>query len=94
MADKVILTNETALAAKYGAGLSLIQTAVQQLIAADGGRGLQTVYVPLDDATIMGQYGSSNVTIASDEQQSKMAIDAVYRALAPGTCFHGRVISH
>jgi hypothetical protein len=82
--DKVIVTNFTALRAKYGpTGVRRIQTAVQSLITADKKRGLVTRICPLDDATVMQQVGGTPVNKASDPKQNKEAIDAVYKALVP-----------
>ena len=82
--DKAIVTNLTALKAKYGqAGVQKIDAAVKHLIAADKKRGLITRIYPLDDAAVMGQIGGTPVTTASDPKQNKDAIDAVYKTFAP-----------
>lgn len=84
MTDKVIVTNLTALKAKYGAaGLASIKSAVNDLIAADKGRGLMTSLVALDDAAAMKKLEATAVTNAASPSQNKKAIDGVYRALAP-----------
>jgi hypothetical protein len=84
MTDKVILSNGSALAAKYGAaGAKQIRRAVQSLIAADARRQLTSVYIELDDAAAMKKYGKAVVTNSASGQQNKLAIDAVYRSLAP-----------
>jgi hypothetical protein len=46
--DKVIVTNVSALQAKYGSGYALINAAIKQLIAADKQRGLTSKLIPLD----------------------------------------------
>lgn len=82
--DKVIVTNFSALNAKYGnAGNQRIQTAVQNLIAADQKRGLITGLYLLDDPATMQQFNVAPLTIPTDPKQNKDAVDAVYRALAP-----------
>src|ERR1700733_5833974 len=61
MVDKLLVGNDTALSAKYGnVGLQAIQAAVSKLIAADQGRGLQTIYVAVDSqATMQGRKRSA-----------------------------------
>ncbi|MGA9754333.1 MAG: hypothetical protein WBV23_04240 [Desulfobaccales bacterium] len=82
--DKVIVTNFSALNAKYGnQGGQKIQTAVQDLIAADQSRGLVTGFYRLDDLATMQQFKVAPVTIPTNPKQNKEAVDAVYRALAP-----------
>jgi hypothetical protein len=84
IADKLLVTNNSALSAKYGAaGLLSIQTAIAKLIAADQGRGLQTVSVALDDATTMQGANGTPVTNATDTQQNKAAIDALFNTYTP-----------
>lgn len=82
--DKVIVTNLSVLKSKYGtAGLKKIQDAVNRLIAADRNRGLETRLIPLDDARRMKAHLAKPVANAADPQQNKVAIDAIYKALAP-----------
>ena len=82
--DKVIVTNFSAHNEKYGnAGVQRIQTAVQDLIAADQGRGLVTALYLLDDPATMQQFKVAPVTILTDPKQNKDAVDAIYKALAP-----------
>src|SRR6266404_4214290 len=82
--DKVLVTNQAALHAKYGStGVKAIQKAVKRLIAADKKRGLKSVAVLLDDRDAMTEAGGKAVTDAKDPKQNKGAIDAVYKALAP-----------
>ncbi|HEX3254052.1 MAG TPA: C25 family cysteine peptidase [Pyrinomonadaceae bacterium] len=84
MADKVIVTNWTALKQKYKpAGIKAIEAAVRKLIASDKTRDLKTVLIPLDDATAMKKLGATSVKDASSFRQNKVAIDGVYEALAP-----------
>jgi hypothetical protein len=82
--DKVIVTNMTALRAKYSAAnLQKIQAALQALIAADKKRGLTTRLVAVDDAATMSQLNAPRVQTAASPQQNKAAIDGIYKALAP-----------
>ena len=84
MADKLLITNNSALTAKYGAaGLQSIQTEIAKLIAADQGRGLQTVCVAVDDPATMQGANGAPVTNAADPQQNKAAIDSLFSTYAP-----------
>jgi hypothetical protein len=81
--DKVLLTNRSALTAKYGAKLAAVDKAVAALAAADKARGLTTAVVNLDDAAVMKALGATAVTDATDPGQNKTAIDAVFHAYTP-----------
>jgi hypothetical protein len=82
--DKVIVTNQTALVAKYGSdGTRKILSAVQGLISADKSLGLLTRLFLLDDAAAMKKVGGMPVSKATNPKQNKDAIDAMYKALAP-----------
>ena len=82
--DKVIVTNFSALNEKYGKdGLKKVNKAVTDLIAADKERGLNTIYVGLDDADAMKKFGAKPVKSASNRRQNKAAIDGLYKALGP-----------
>lgn len=83
MNDKVILTNLSALNAKYKKDVSQINAAVKKLIAADKKLGLQTRLIALDDARAMKALKAPPVVKPTDPKQNKMAIDGVYKALAP-----------
>lgn len=84
MTDKLLISNNSALTAKYGAGgLQSIQTAIAKLIAADQGRGLQTVYVAVDDSATMQSVNGAPVTNVNDPQQNKAAVDAVFNSYNP-----------
>ena len=81
MAEKVIVTNESALRAKYGdEGWSDVRAEVENLIAADDRRGLKTVLVRLDRAQDMKPLGARVVQNARSEKQNKEAIDGVWEA--------------
>jgi hypothetical protein len=82
--DKVILTNFSALRAKYGgSGLRAVRSAIRKLIAADRRRGLITTLIALDDARTMRAFSARPVTRAANARQNKEAVDAVYRKFAP-----------
>jgi len=83
MADKVIVTNLSALRTKYGSGLTRIRAAIRRLVAADRKRGLRTRLVALDSKTAMKKLGAPAVSDAADFEQNKRAIDAIYRKLLP-----------
>src|SRR6476659_3429645 len=84
MTDKVIVTNLTALKEKYkGNAFKAIQTAVNELIAADKVRGLTTILVPLDDPKAMKKLKATPVKNPSSCRQNKKAIDGIYQALVP-----------
>ena len=77
--DKVILTNLSALRAKYGAsGLRAVQSAIRKLIATDRRRGLVTMLIALDDASTMRAFSARPVSRAADARQNMLAVDAVY----------------
>jgi len=84
MNDKIIVTNLSALRAKYGsAGWNQINTAVKALIAADKARGLTTRLIDVGNASAMKSAKGHKVTKTLSAEQNKAAIDAIYRAYAP-----------
>ena len=84
MSTKIIATNIGALRKKYGtAGLKKINTAIKALIAADKARGFQTRLIALDSATAMKKVKAKAVTQATDPEQNKTVIDAIYAAYVP-----------
>jgi len=83
MTDKVVVTNVSALRAKYGAGLSRIRAAIRRLVAADRKRGIRTRLVALDNKAAMKRLRAPAVTDAADPRQNKDAIDGVFRKLTP-----------
>ena len=83
MTDKIVVTNVSALRAKYGAGLSRIRAAIRRLVAADRKRGIRTRLVALDNKAAMKRLRAPAVTDAADPRQNKDAIDGVFRKLTP-----------
>lgn len=82
--DKLIVSNRSALRAKYGgAGLRQLNAALSALIAADKKRGLKTRVVYLDDARSMKALSAPVVTDAGSPRQNKLAVDALYAKLVP-----------
>ena len=82
-ANKVIVTNRTALQRKYSTGFHRVQDAIGRLIAADKKRGLTTLLVAIDSAADMRSVQGPPVTTASDQREVKAAIDAVWTAYTP-----------
>ena len=64
MHDKIIVTNRSALIAKYrSAGVAKIKQAIDALIAADAKRGIKSRLVYLDDATVMKKFEAARSAI-------------------------------
>lgn len=81
--DKMIVTNTSALAAKYGkAGSAKISSALKKLIAADARRGLVSKVIALDSKTNMASYGAP-VGSHTNARATKAAIDAIYSKERP-----------
>jgi hypothetical protein len=84
MVDKVIISNRSALEAKYGnAGSKAVGAALKALIAADKKRGLKTVIVEIDDQARMKALRGKVPLNAKDQRGAKLAVDAVATALTP-----------
>jgi len=82
MHTKVIVTNWSALKAKYSGSLGAISEAIRALIAADRQRGVRTRFVRLDHHGDMGALGAPPVLDPTDPQENKDAIDAVCDAMS------------
>jgi hypothetical protein len=84
MDDKIIISNRSALTAKYTpAGVAKIKASIGALIASDKTRGISTRYVYLDDAATMKRYGGKAVSVAADPSQNKAAVDAIFKSATP-----------
>lgn len=84
MDDKIIVSNRSALKAKYGAAaVAKIKTAVNVLIAADAKRGIKSRLVYLDDAAAMKRYRGRAVVDSTSPRQNKDAIDAIFKTTDP-----------
>ena len=84
MSDKIIVSNRSALKAKYGAaGAASIDSAVKKLIAADALRGIDSRRIFLDSAAAMKSVGGKAVANPRDPRENKAAIDAIFRAHDP-----------
>jgi Peptidase family C25 len=84
MPDKILVTNASALAKKYGPkGLKAVLDAVKLLIAADKARGLSTQLVDISDAAKMKKYKGAAVASPKSERACKDAVDAIYASVKP-----------
>ncbi len=81
--NKVIVTNIGAIKEKYRANYRRIAIALQALIEADAKRGIETRIVALDHGATMKRFGTVPVAAPSDWAETKVAIDAVWRATKP-----------
>jgi hypothetical protein len=81
MATKVILVNGGALDSKYAGKSALVWNAVDDLIAADQARGIESQLVKLDDAA--GPVGEAAIADRGDWRQAKAAVDVTAAALSP-----------
>jgi len=82
--DKIIVTNRSALVAKYGQpGMARIRRAVDALIRADRRRGLRTCIYYIDDTTTMKRFRAPAMQYVEDCRAAKEAIDAIHRKLQP-----------
>jgi hypothetical protein len=81
--NKLIVTNDAALRAKYLKGYARVAEALKRLVAADEARGLVTRVVRLDDAKAMKAMRGAAVTDPESAREAKAAIDAAYRAIRP-----------
>src|SRR4051812_42017313 len=80
---KIIVTNETALKAKYGQSYPQIQAALNKMVAADANRGINTIVVNLDHQPTMNALGGIAVAQRADPKQNKEAIDKVFNHYQP-----------
>jgi len=84
MDDKIIVSNRSALTAKYkAAGVKRIQAAVSALIDADAERGIKSRLVYLDDAAAMRRFRARAVIDCTSARQNKDAVDAIFRKANP-----------
>ena len=84
MDDKIIISNRSALSAKYTpAGIAKIKASIDALIAADKARGIATRFVYVNDAATMKRYGGKAVSTAKDPSQNKAAVDAIFKSANP-----------
>ncbi|AXA44618.1 C25 family cysteine peptidase [Rhizobium leguminosarum] len=76
--DKAIISNRSALIAKYAqAGATAIYKMLEQLVAHDKKRGLIARVFDIDDETVMAGVDGRAVVNAADERSAKDAVDAI-----------------
>ena len=81
---KLAVTVQARLEKKYdAAALKQIAEGVRQWIAADKQRGLETVYVAVDDKAAMRKLGAAPLTGRATAAKVKRAIDDLWGRLAP-----------
>lgn len=83
MTTKLILTNESALRAKYGKRCERVIRALESLALADKKRGISTKIVRLDVAADLSAFRARAVRAVADQRATKDAVDALWRALRP-----------
>ena len=76
--NKVIVTNKSALKAKYGVKYTRVAAAIDNLIEADASRDLVTKLVAIDSQADMARVGGKAVTSPEDQEGAKAAVDAIY----------------
>lgn len=82
--DKIIVSNRAGLTTKYGApGVTAINAALGNLVAADAARGHATKVVEIDNAADMAGFGGSPVVSPGDQRGAKQAVDAIYASANP-----------
>lgn len=82
--DKLVVTNQRALRAKYGAtGLKKISAAVAGMITADKARGIVTRLVSLDSAAALRSARATPPKTASDWEGAVRAVDLLWEHYRP-----------
>ncbi|MFN0031581.1 MAG: C25 family cysteine peptidase [Flavobacteriales bacterium] len=81
--DKLILSNKSALTAKYGKQLTEVERAVKEMIAADKKRGIVSKFIYLDGATALKKMKVPAVKSANSATQVKATIDALSKKYTP-----------
>ncbi len=81
---KLIITNKSALISKYGDAHLTVLQALDKLVVSDKARRLESIIICLDDAEQMAGFNAPAVTIPTDDEQNKAAIDALYNHFTPG----------
>lgn len=83
MAIKLIISNFDALKQKYSAQVASIQEVLKEVIAADSKAGINTQVIYIDKEEEMKAADANAVTVATDCEQNKKAIDALYKHYKP-----------
>jgi hypothetical protein len=77
--DKAIISNRSALIAKYGQNdVIRIYGKLNDLVVADGQRGVVALVFDIDDPTIMSSVNGQPVSNAGSQQGAKQAVDAIH----------------
>jgi hypothetical protein len=80
---KIVVTNQSALRRKYGAGHRRVLALLRELRRVDRQRGIETHLVRIDVAKDMRRYQTPSVRKSKDDRAVKEAVDAVCRVLSP-----------
>ncbi len=80
---KILISNKTAVEAKYHSFSSIFWQQVDSLMAVSRDQGINISLVCVDDEDTMKTYGLSAVTEASDEKQNKDAVDGIFSKESP-----------
>jgi hypothetical protein len=84
MPDKILVTNCSSLATKYGDnGLKAVLKAVKTLVVADRERSLTTQLIDISETATMKKFKCAAVTSSKSERQCKNAVDAIYASIKP-----------
>jgi Peptidase family C25 len=81
--EKLIVTHDGLLKAKYGRELAKVRAALKALVASDKVRGLSSKVISLDSAAAMKRAGGAPVSNSGGERATKVAIDALCRHYDP-----------
>jgi hypothetical protein len=82
-ANKLIITNRSALQAKYKSAFPDVKNEIDRLIENDKKRGLTSLACYIDDATSMKKLKGKPVTDSKDPKSVKAAIDTLYKTYQP-----------
>ena len=84
MISKAVISNKSALTAKYGAaGVGAVDAALAALVAADAARGVTTTLYWIDDGAAMTKVKGAPPVNAKDQRGAKAAVDAIVNAVSP-----------
>ena len=84
MINKAIVSNRSALKAKYGAaGLAAVEAALAALVTADAARDFSTQIYWIDEKAQMTRLKGAPPINAKDQRGAKLAVDALVNALSP-----------
>jgi hypothetical protein len=81
--DKIIITNVSALKAKYGSAYAKVKAALAALAASDKQRGLKSKLIAIDSSADMKAVRGRAVSGPHDQRGAKAAIDAIAKKHGP-----------